>query len=143
MERNNNISINVFGEEDDNVYPLRLSDNPQTAINLMLLNDGQNTHWVWIKNFSRLCSDKTKRTKHARYFCMRCLSGHITQENLDKHLLFCQDHDICRADLPKPGTQLKFKNFHKQLKCPYVSKLDGVILKITRKAICIALLVCA
>ena len=121
MEKNNNIQVNVFGLEEKVVYPLRLSKDPQSAINLMLLQDGQKTHWVWVKNFSRLCADKTKH-KATSHFCMRCLSGHNTEDNLQNHLRYCQEHPTCTVHMPKPGTKLKFKNHHKQLKSPYVSK---------------------
>lgn len=98
-----------------NVYPLRLSDDPQSAINLML--------WVWVKDFGifeRLCANKTKH-KARDFYCMRCLSAHNTQDSLDKHLVDCHQFEACGADKLKPGEKLRFENHHNQLKCPYVS----------------------
>ena len=125
MEKNNDLQINVFGMEGKKVYPLRIANEPQDAVNLMLLHNDEEvtTHWVWIKNFSRLCSDKTRHDGR-RYFCMRCLSGHGSEDILARHMVYCKDHKIVRAVLPKEGEKLRFSNHHKQLKCPYIIYAD-------------------
>ena len=123
MEKLNNLHINVFGCEDKCVHPLRLAQDPQAAINLMFLEEQGQQHWVWIKNFSRLCSDQTKN-RHHRYFCMRCLSGHNSEANLERHLLYCNDHDVAKIVMPTPGSTLRFINFQKKMKCPYIIYAD-------------------
>lgn len=56
FEKNNQkISINVFGLENDHIvgpYYFTQSEKP-THINLLLLEDGERFHYVWIKNISR------------------------------------------------------------------------------------------
>ena len=86
----------------------------------MLLEQDEKTHWVWVKSFSKLCADLTKRAHH-QFHCMRCLTPHNTQENLEKHLTYCNDHEAARAVLPEPGSKLKFTNIHKRMKVPYIS----------------------
>ena len=123
VEKNNqHLSINVFGLEDKQVYPLRLSSSPQDSINLMLLHDDETatSHWVWVRDFGRLCADRTKHRGHLHY-CMRCLSSHNTPATLQKHLTYCNDHDAVATIMPKEGEHLEFTNYHKKLKCPYVS----------------------
>ena len=103
VERNNDLQINVFGCEQNKVYLLRLARSPDDAINLMLLHDDERkaaNHWVWIKNFGRLCSDKRRRNGHPHY-CMRCLSSHNSVEGLRKHQVRCPKHDTARVEIPK------------------------------------------
>ena len=119
VEKLNNLHINVFGCEDKCVHPLRLAEDPQAAINLMFLEEQGQQHWVRVKDFSRLCADQTKH-RCQRYFCMRCLSGHNSEANLERHLLYCNDHDVAKIVMPKPGSTLRFINFQKKMKCPSI-----------------------
>ena len=55
----------------------------------------------------------------------RCLSGHASQENLDKHLEYCQAAPAARVVMPEgEDVQLKFTNTKKMLKAPYVIYAD-------------------
>ena len=54
--KNRDISVNVFGLNDDNdvVGPYYSTINEKAKhVNLMLLEDGERFHYVWIKNISR------------------------------------------------------------------------------------------
>ena len=55
---------------------------------------------------------------------MRCLSGHNSEANLERHLLYCNDHDVAKVVMPKPGSMLRFINFQKKMKCPYIIYTD-------------------
>ena len=126
MEKcNPGLTVNVYGYEEKKVHPLRLSKTPQTAINLMLLYDAERdtSHWVWIKHFSRLCANLTKHNGRQHY-CFRCLSGHNTLAQLNKHLTYCNDHEAATAILPNEGTILTFNNHHNLLKAPYIVYAD-------------------
>ena len=117
--------MNVFGYEEKKVHPLRLSRTPQTAINLLLLYDNERdtSHWMWIKNFSRLCSDLT-RHNGAQHWCFQCLTGHHTLEQLNNHLIYCNDHDAAAAVMPKAGDTVTFTNHQNLLKSPYIVYAD-------------------
>ena len=123
VEARNGLHINVFGYEDKKVFPLWVSQDPQNAINLILLTDAQapqSSHWAWIKYFSRLASN---RRKARRFFWFRCVSGHNTADALERHQRYCTEHPIAFAEMPNPGERLRFNNQHKQLKVPCVSTL--------------------
>ena len=82
VEKANDLSINVFGCEDD-LYPFKLTGADDAIILLVIHDDGVN-HFAWIKNFSALCAHQRK--KKARVdFCMRCLSSHNSVETLERH----------------------------------------------------------
>src|SRR5688572_26446242 len=77
FERNNNISINVFGyEKDVNLFPLYLSKHENDrCIDLLLISDEEKKHYCWIKNFNRLMTKHTEKSKNSMHYCKRCLTG--------------------------------------------------------------------
>ena len=68
----NNICINVFGYENELVFPIYISDQKfEDSIDLLLLNDNK-SHYVYIKDFDRFMFHKTKN-KNKKWFCKNCL----------------------------------------------------------------------
>ena len=61
IEVKNNICINVFGYENGLVFLIYISNqNFEDSIDLLLLNDDDKSHYVYIKNFDRFIFHKTK-----------------------------------------------------------------------------------
>ena len=57
----NNICINVFGYEDELVFPIYVSDEKfKDSMDLLFLNDDDKSHYVYIKDFDRFMFHKTK-----------------------------------------------------------------------------------
>ena len=55
-KKNPSISINVFSYEEE-VYPLRITKKANDkTVNLLLISKGENQHYCWIKNMSRISS---------------------------------------------------------------------------------------
>ena len=79
-KQNLNISINVFGYEDE-IYPLRISKMKQNrqAVNLLMISNGEKVHYCLIKNMSRLLSSQTNNHQHKNHYCLRCLNPFNTQ----------------------------------------------------------------
>ena len=59
IEVKNNICINVFGYENELVFPIYVSDQ-KDSMNLLLLIDDDKSHFVYIKDFNRFMFHKTK-----------------------------------------------------------------------------------
>ena len=60
---NNNICINVFGYENELVFPIYVSDQKfEDSMDLLLLIDDNKSHYVYIKDFNRFMFHKTKNT---------------------------------------------------------------------------------
>ncbi|KYN15671.1 hypothetical protein ALC57_12102 [Trachymyrmex cornetzi] len=75
FERLNAMSINVYGIENKQVLPLRLtSDKQEKHVNVLYMQDPRNDgvgHFAWIKNLSRLVSSQLSRKKNKKFFCDR------------------------------------------------------------------------
>ena len=73
IEVQNNICINVFGYENELVFPIYVSDQKfEDSMDLLLLIDDDKSHYVYIKDFDRFMFHKTKN-KNKKYFCKSCL----------------------------------------------------------------------
>lgn len=156
FERQNNLSINVYGLEKvflngrqnyEIVGPLHFTQNKRALhINLLLLHDEKgSTHYCLITNLSRLVSRQITRSHHTKYFCDGCLQFFPSEEALSTHSR--DDCDHIKLIMPKtdytldkigrsvPQNKLKFCNYQNQLKAPFVvycdfecllKKIDGV-----------------
>ena len=61
IEVKNNICINVFGYENELVFPIYVSDQKfEDSMDLLLLIDDDKSHYVYIKDFDRFMFHKTK-----------------------------------------------------------------------------------
>ena len=125
IENNNNISINVIGyDSTDGFYPLRVTRNiKERHINLLLIKEGDKSHYCLIRHFSRLMS---KRTDHngAQYYCYNCLHGFSTQDRLDKHMPLCYKQRAQKIVFPEKEKTIKFKNIKRQLRVPFIIYAD-------------------
>ena len=81
----NNICINVFGYEDELVFPIYVSDEKfKDSMDLLFLNDDDKSHYVYIKDFDRFMFHKTKN-KNKKWFCRSCLQCFSSENVLIKH----------------------------------------------------------
>ena len=90
IENMNDIKFNVFGVDDrQSIYPLYISNKIcDKTCNLLLIENDNKNHYVWIKDFNKLINTQSK-DGHKLFFCYYCLQ-HFTSENILKnHTEFC------------------------------------------------------
>ena len=64
IKMKSNICISVFGYENELVFPIYVSDQKfEGSIDLLLLIDDDESHYVYIKDFERFKFLKTKNKK--------------------------------------------------------------------------------
>ncbi|XP_018360238.1 PREDICTED: uncharacterized protein LOC108759354, partial [Trachymyrmex cornetzi] len=129
FEQLNVMSINVYGIENKQTLPLRLtSDKKEKYINLLYLQDPCDDnvgHFAWIKNLSRLVRSQLTRKKVKKYFCDRCLHYFSTSEKLQSHEVDCQKLNDCAIRLPSENDRwLEFSNHRNQERVPFVIYAD-------------------
>ena len=133
FENVNNIAIMVYKYDCENgviepLYFTSLEQRTTDPINLLLLQSGDNYHYVWIKNLNKLLADP-RSTNHSKAFCPYCLHGFNKdrngESNLEKHKPFCLAYGPQRVVLPEEGENiLKFTDVAKQQKIPFVVYAD-------------------
>ena len=63
----------VFYYENNLVYPVHISDeNFENCMDLFLITDENNSHYVFIKDFNKFMCNKTK-CENKKHFCRYCL----------------------------------------------------------------------
>ena len=124
IEKNNSLSVNVLGyDKTDGIYPLYNTKQVQEKhINLLLVKQGDKSHYCLVRSMSRLLQTLTKH-KAKSYYCNNCLHGCVSQQVLEKHQEFCLKQRSQRIEFPKETT-LTFKHFSKKLKMPYIFYAD-------------------
>ena len=126
IENQNEININVFGYENKQPYPIFVSkEKYERQMNLLLITEDENKHYVLIKDFNRFMFNQTKH-EHRKHFCMHCLQCFSSEEVLNNHKNNCiQVNGTQAVKMPnKDNNILKFNNFHKQQPVPFVIYAD-------------------
>ena len=81
-------------------------------------------HYVLINYFNRFMNDYSlhRRRKHS---CQYCLHTFITEEILKRHVKDCFKIDGKQTiKMPKKGEHVKFKNFERKVKFPFMIYAD-------------------
>ena len=126
IEKHNSININVFGYENKQPYPIYVSkEKYEDHMELLLVTEKENKHYVLIKDFNRFMYNQTKH-EHRKHFCMHCLQCFSSDRVLSNHKENCiQVNGTQAIKMPnKDNNILKFNNFHKQQPVPFVIYAD-------------------
>ena len=126
IEKQNEVNINVFGYENKQPYPIFVSkEKYEDCINILLITEEKNKHYVLIKDFNNFMYNKTKH-KERKHFCMHCLQCFSSERVLSDHKDNCITVNGMQAvKMPdKDNNILKYNNFHKQQPVPFVIYAD-------------------
>src|SRR2546425_1614446 len=140
IEKKFGITINIYGHNDGEIYPIKTNDNivdESKHIDLLLTSqeneDSISKHNVWIKNFDKLNFRQTKH-EHKKHICRNCLQGFSSKEVLEKHNPRCMVLNGAQAvDYPTKGSTLEFKSLKNSLSVPFViyADLEAILQKLT------------
>ena len=122
FERMNDLSICVYAYEKGEIFPKYISKHTHMSrqIDLLLLQQGNKSHYCWIKNMSRTFH----RTSHTLFFCRYCMHGFTYKSRRDEHVMQCSQNIPQRIRMPQPGSVLTFESFKSQYKVPFVIYCD-------------------
>ena len=113
IERQNNICINVFCYENDQAYPVYVSDQKfKYCMDLLLISNENESHYAYINDFNRFMCNKTKG-ENKKYFCKCCLQCFSSEKVLIEHKENCV---TINGKIVKLKSQLAFKTISKNYK---------------------------
>ena len=94
-------------------------------MNLLLITKDNNKHYILIEDFNKFMYNQTKH-KERKHFCMHCLQCFSSERVLTNHKENCiQVNGTQAVKMPdKNNNILKFVNFHKQMRVPFVIYSD-------------------
>ena len=125
IEDQNNISINVFGYENKNRFPLYVSQKvTKTTLNLSLISEEEKQHYIWIKDFNRFMfkQNKCQQRQYFRRYCLQCFPMKEILNNHTPNCIVVNGKQAVR--MSKKGSSVQFKNIHKQLPASFVIYAD-------------------
>ena len=81
-------------------------------------------HYCLIKSLSRLVDSQLSKHEHEQHICRRCLNPFNSEDSLNKHKEYCDSHAAVKVVMPGEGSILKFKNFVRSMRVPFVVYAD-------------------
>lgn len=131
FEENNNglVSINVYEVDsilnDDKVISVRTTKVREAKHHINLLriydDDNDNSHYVVIKNLSRLLNKQLNKNTKPKHICRHCHHPFTHEELLNEHLeKGCIAIEGQHIKLPKKGSHIEFEKYNTKLECPFV-----------------------
>ena len=118
MEVKNNICINLFGYENELIFPIYISDKKfEDSMDLLLLIDDDKSHYVYIKDFNRFLFHKT-RNKIKKWFCKSCLQCFSSENVLKKHKNYYLSVNG-NGSVKLEKVTIDFENYSKQMPVPF------------------------
>ena len=128
-ELNHNVSVNVFEVDDEQeqiVIGRKLKNkDAKCHVDLLRIDEDDISHYVYVKDCSRLLNSQKSKFRNKSYFCKYCHTGFGTQELLNKHYeKGCMEVEGQQIEMPTPDEKLKFKHHFKKLRCPFVIYAD-------------------
>ena len=133
IEDQNDICIKVFSYEDKVVCPIYISKKVfDNCMNVLMIHEGNKSHYVYIKDFNRLMFNKTKNG-NKKWFCMSCLQYFGSENVLDKLKENCLVINGEQRVKLNEGF-ISFKNYSRQMRVPFKMYADfECILKKNKK----------
>ena len=133
FEENNGgkIAVNVYfldpeeGKQSILLYRQSKVSKATHQVSLLKLEDGDDYHYVFIKDYDKIIGSQTNKMKAKKHHCFHCQHGFLTKELLDEHVeKGCMAVEGQQIQMPSEEDIMVFKNNYIELKAPFVIYAD-------------------
>lgn len=133
LENNNEgrVSVNVYHLDPDPekksilLYRRSTFTNATHNIDLIKLQDGNASHYIYVKDYNKLISAQTNKTNRKKHHCRHCQHGFKSEDLLNAHVKRgCMTVEGQTVEMPEEKDLMVFKNHYKKLKAPFVIYAD-------------------
>jgi len=129
------LSINVcLIDEDDNLFPVRVSKNLRAKKKILLVlchtDEGDNSvmHYCLAEDPPNLLANRRKSAGNhytkKKYLCFNCLTTVGSQEELERHSKWCLQRDSQNLTWPEKGDTISFQRGKKLFKAGFTFFFD-------------------
>ena len=129
FELNNEIALNILyvpynTEKIEVAYKSKHNLTREKQVILLMISNGENWHYLTVKNVSRLLRGIT--SNHVGdFYCLNCFHSYRRKNKLEAHKKICENHDYCHIEIPtKDNNTIKYNQGEKFIKLPFVVYAD-------------------
>ena len=129
FESNNEIALNIRYVPHNTrkihiAYKSRHNLIREKQLILLMISNGQNWHYLEVKNLSGLLRGITSTHKENVY-CLNCFHSNRTENKLEAQKKICENHEYCNVEIPtKNNNTIKYNHGEKSIKLPFVIYAD-------------------
>ena len=105
-------------------YKSKYNLTRDNQIILLMISNGENLHYLIVKNLSRLLRGITSN-HDGDFYCLNCFHSYRTKNKLNAHKKICENHEYCHIEMPnKDNNIIKYNQGEKLLKLPFIIYAD-------------------
>ena len=129
FELNNEIALNILYVSHNTkkihiAYKSRYNLTGEKQVILLMISNGENWHYLVVKNLAGLLKGITSNHKED-FYCLNYFCAYSTKNKLEAHKKICENHDYCRVEMPtKDNDTIKYNQGEKSIKLPFVVYVD-------------------
>ena len=129
FELNNEIAHNILYVPHNTkkihiVYKSRYNLTREKQVILLMISNGENWHYLIVKNLAGLLEGITSNHKED-FYDLNCFCTYSTKNKLEAHKKICENRDCCHAEMPiKDNSTIKYNQGEKSIKLPFAVYAD-------------------
>ena len=126
---NKNVALNILyvpfsTKKVEIAYKSKYNLIRDNQIILLMISNGENWHYLVVKNLSRLLKGISSN-HNSDYYCLNCFQSYRTENKLNAHKKICENHDYCNIEMPSPSNNvIKYNSGEKSLELPFIIYAD-------------------
>ena len=129
FELNNEIALNILyvphnTKKIEIAYKSKHNLTREKQVILLMVSNGENWHYLTVKNLSRLLRGITSNHDGDFYY-LNCFHSYRTKNKLEAHKKICENRDYCHVEMTTKGNNtIKYNQGEKSIKLPFVVYAD-------------------
>ena len=129
FELNNEIVLNILyvphnTKKIEIAYKSKHNLTREKQVVLLMINNGENWHFLTVKTLSRLLRGITSN-HDGDFYCLNCFHSYRTKNKHEAHKNIYENRDYCHVEMPtKDNNTIKDNQGEKSLKLPFVVYAD-------------------
>ena len=129
FELNNEVALNILyvphsTKTIEIAYKSKHNLTREKRVILLMISNGENWHYLTVKNLSRLLRGITSN-HDGDFYCLNCFHSYRTRNKLEAHEKICKNRDYCHAEMStNDNKMIKYNQGEKSIKLPFIVYAD-------------------
>ena len=129
FELNNEIALNILYVPHNTkkihvAYKSKHNLTREKQVILLMISNGENWHYLAVKNLSGLLKGITSNHKED-FYCLNCFCSYSTNNKLEEHKKVCENHEYCHVEMPNEDNNIiKYNQGEKSIKLRFIIYAD-------------------